>query len=50
MAQIVRDGRLQDISSTNYHNGLFTCRRGGDISTAVPMGFYQRDGSIGELM
>ena len=41
-AQIVRDGRTQDLSNSNHHNGLFTCRRNGDISTAVPVGFYQR--------
>ena len=42
MAQIVRDGRDTDISSTRYHNGLFTCQRNRDISTAVPVGFYVR--------
>ena len=52
-AQIVRDGRTQDISGSpqfDYHNGLFTCRRDGDISTAVPVGFYMRDGRTGELI
>ena len=44
MAQVVRDGRAKDISCSNFHNGLFTCRRNGDISTAVPVGFYQRYG------
>ena len=48
-AQIVRDGRNKDISGSDFHNGLFTCRRNGDISTAVPVGFYQRDGRRGEL-
>ena len=46
MAQIVRDGRDSDISGSSFHNGLFTCRRNGDISTAVPVGFYTR----GEFM
>ena len=50
MAQVVRDGRAQDISFSNFHNGLFTCRRNGDISTAVPVGFYQRNGRTGELI
>ena len=50
MAQIVRDGRTQDISFSNYHNGLFTCQRNGSISTAVPVGFYQRGGATGELI
>ena len=52
-AQIVRDGRTQDISGSpqfDFHNGLFTCRRNGDISTAVPVGFYQRNGTTGELI
>ena len=53
MAQIVNDGRTasdQDISGFDFHNGLFTCRRNGDISTAVPVGLYQRGGRIGELI
>ena len=42
-AQIVNDGRTYvDISETSYHNGLFTCRRNSNISTAVPVGFYAR--------
>ena len=41
-AQIVNDGRNVDVSGFNFHNGLFTCRRNGDISTAVPVGFYAR--------
>ena len=52
-AQIVRDGRVDDISGSptfDYHNGLFTCRRNGDISTAVPVGFYMRNGQTGELI
>ena len=51
-AQIVRDGRNLDISGpqNNFHNGLFTCRRNGDISTAIPVGFYQRNGGTGELI
>ena len=41
MAQIVRDERsVGDISRTNFHNGLFTCRRNGEIP--VPVGFYSR--------
>ena len=46
MAQIVRDGRTLDLSNSDFHNGLFTCRRNGDISTAVPVGFYQRGGEL----
>ena len=43
MAQIVRDGRDTGLIATiSFHNGLFTCRRNGDISTAVPVGFYSR--------
>ena len=38
-AQIVNDGREEYLYS-HYHNGLFTCRRNGDITTAVPVGFY----------
>ena len=44
MAQIVRDGRdtnnthQSDISRSRFHNGLFTCRRNGEIP--VPVGFY----------
>ena len=49
-AQIVNDGRSDDVSNSNFHNGLFTCRRNGDISTAVPVGFYQRSGRISELI
>ena len=52
MAQMVRDGRNDDISRRpkfDFHNGLFTCRRNGDISTAVPVGFYYRGGATGEL-
>ena len=41
-AQIVNDGRNVDVSRSPYHNGLFTCRRDGNISTAVPVGFYAR--------
>ena len=49
-AQIVRDGRSNelDLSKYPFHNGLFTCRRNGDISTAIPVGFYYRHGSRGE--
>ena len=53
MAQIVNDGRNAidvDVSELNFFNGLFTCRRNGDISTAVPVGFYQRNGRRGELI
>ena len=53
MAQIVNDGRSAsdaDVSGSPYHNGLFTCRRNGAISTAVPVGFYQRGGRTGELI
>ena len=53
MAQMVRDGRNQDISGSptyDFFHGLFTCRRNGDISTAVPVGFYMRDGQTGELI
>ena len=48
MAQIVNDGRsnVVDLTGFNYHNGLFTCRRNGDISTAVPVGFYYRRGGV----
>ena len=49
-AQIVRDGRTQDISNSKFHNGLFTCRRNSDIGTAVPVGFYQRGGMRSELI
>ena len=49
-AQIVHDGRNWDISDSNHHNGFFTCRRNGDISTAVPVGFYHRNGRRGELI
>ena len=48
MAQIVNDGRNEDISRFDVDNGLFTCRRNGDISTAVPVGFYKRSGRKGE--
>ena len=48
MAQIFRDGRNDDISGSDFHNGLFTCRRNGDIGTAVPVGFYRRGGGTGE--
>ena len=47
-AQIVNDGRSVDVSRFSYHNGLFACRRNGDISTAVHVGFYQRGGRIGD--
>ena len=51
MAQIVNDGRTDvDISGTNFHNGLFSCRRNGDTSAAVPVGFYARGGMTGELI
>ena len=50
MAQIVRGGRNVDISRFDVNNGLFTCRRNGDISTAVPVGFYHRNGGTGELI
>ena len=46
-AQIVRDGR-DHATTTSYHNGLFTCRRNGNISTAIPVGFYYRNGMTGE--
>ena len=48
MAQIVNDGRTDeiDLTRTSYHNGLFTCRRNGDISTAVSVGFYYRRGGV----
>ena len=49
-AQIVRDGRNDDVSNSNFHNGLFTCRQNGDISSAVPVGFYQRSGRTSELI
>ena len=50
MAQIVRDGRRnKDLSRYSFHNGLFTCRRNGGISTAVPVGLYYRGGATGEL-
>ena len=50
-AQVVNDGRTDvDVSVSPYHNGLFTCRRNSDISTAVPVGFYQRNGRRGELI
>ena len=50
MAQIVRDGRSNevDLSGFPYHNGLFTCRLDRDISTAIPVGFYYRNGTTGE--
>ena len=42
-AQVVRDGRNStSIKRTTFHNGLFSCRQNGDISTAVPVGFYGR--------
>ena len=50
-AQIVNDGRSNEVDLTmrTYHNGLFTCRWNGDISTAVPVGFYyRRNGVTGE--
>ena len=47
-AQIVRDGRNLDISIFGVNNGLFTCRRDENISTAIPVGFYYRGGSRGE--
>ena len=52
-AQIVNDGRTGRSNEVNltgrtYHNGLFTCRWNGDISTAVPVGFYYRRGVTGE--
>ena len=53
-AQIVHDGRNGsfyyefDLSIFSYHSGLFTCRRNGDISTAIPVGFYYRGGTTGE--
>ena len=52
IAQIVHDGRNNDISGPlfDYHNGLFTCRRNGDISTAVSVGFYHRYGQTCELI
>ena len=48
MAQMVNDGRSNEVDLTgiNYHNGLFTCRRNGNISTAVPVGFYYRRGGM----
>ena len=49
-AQIVKDGRNVDISDSSFHNGLFSCRRNGDTSTAVPVGFYARGGMTGELI
>ena len=52
-AQIVNDGRSAndvDVSGFSYHNGLFACRRNGEISTAIPVGFYQRGGAMGELI
>ena len=39
MAQIVRDGR-DFIYRSSFHNGLFSCRRNGEIP--VPVGFYSR--------
>ena len=47
-AQIVNDGRSNEVDLTmhTYHNGLFTCRWNGDISTAVPVGFYYRRGGV----
>ena len=50
-AQIVNDGRTGtsnefNLTGLNYHNGLFTCRRNGDISTAIPVGFYYRRGGV----
>ena len=53
MAQMVNDGRNAtdlDVSKYGFFNGLFTCRWNGDISTAVPVGFYQRGGRRGELI
>ena len=49
--QIVNDGRNANYLDVehNFFNGLFNCRRNGDISTAVPVGFYQRGGRRGEL-
>ena len=49
-AQIVRDGRSNEmnLSGFSFHNGLFTCRSNGDISTAIPVGFYYRNGTTGE--
>ena len=52
VAQIVNDGRSNevDLTGSNYHNGLFTCRRNGDISTAIPVGlYYRRGGATGDL-
>ena len=48
MAQMVNDGRSNEVDLTgfNYHNGLFTCRQNGDISTAIPVGFYYRRGGV----
>ena len=51
MAQMVNDGRTGtsnevNLTGVNYYNGLFTCRRNGDISTAVPVGFYYRRGGV----
>ena len=43
MAQIVRDGRDTNdnaILRSSYHNGLFSCRRNGEVP--VPVGFYSR--------
>ena len=41
MAQIVRDGTDTGVIATSsFHNGLFTCRRNGEIP--VPVGFYSR--------
>ena len=50
-AQIINDGRTGtsdeiNLTGFSYHNGLFTCRRNGDISTAVPVGFYYRRGGV----
>ena len=42
-AQIVRDGRDTNnnaILRSSFHNGLFSCRRNGEIP--VPVGFYSR--------
>ena len=49
--QIVNDGRNANYLDVehNFFNGLFTCRWNGDISAAVPVGFYQRGGRRGEL-
>ena len=49
--QIVNDGRNANYLDVehNIFNGLFNCRWNGDISTAVPVGFYQRGGRRGEL-